>query len=418
MLTLIRATWLLSGESPIAHRDAAVLVDGSRITAVSHADAPSTLPMPSNNVRELSFPGASILPGLIDSHTHLTFGLSGRSYEEFMEQETDDTMLLRGIQNSQVLLSTGVTTVRDCGARNHVAQCLRDLSNTRLIDAPRILVSGAPITPRRGHFWFCNGEADGPDDVRRRARALIDENVDFLKVMASGGGTAGTDSRRAAYGVEEMAAAVDEAHRVGKRVVAHCLSAESVDVALDAGVDSIEHINFIHPDGSRAMSDGSARRIVDQGVFVTPTLQTGFRRLDALRSRAAPTSDEVREMGELELKLSTKLEFVRRLHELGAKIVAGTDAVDEFGDYALGLELLINAGMTPAEAIGAATSRAAEAIGLGDSLGVVAPERTADLVVIEGNAAVDLGGLRKPRLVMRSGVIVPAGTLPEAVEAT
>jgi len=416
MLTLIRAAWLLVGDQPIAHRDGAVLVDGSRITAVSHADAVSELPMPSGNVRELRFANASILPGLIDCHAHLTFALSGRSYEDFMKHETDDMMLAHGVQNSAAHLAAGVTTARDCGARNNVARRLRDRSSMNMLDAPRILICGAPITRTRGHFWFCNGEADGREGVRRRARALLDDNVDFLKVMASGGGTAGTDPSRAAFGVEEIAVAVEEAHSVGKRVVAHCLAAESVDVALDAGVDSIEHINFIHPDGTRRMSDATARRIVDQGVVVTPTLQTGVRRLESLRSRSEPTNDEVREIRELELKLGTKLEFVRRLHQLGARIVAGTDAVDDFGDYALGLELLTSAGMTPAEAVGAATYGAAEAIGLGDSIGNLSPGRIADLIVVDGDAAVDLSGIRMPRMVMREGRIVAGGLKPEEAE--
>jgi imidazolonepropionase-like amidohydrolase len=404
--TLIRAEWLVTGDPPIAHRDAAVLVHGSQIAAIRHGGAASELSMPSENVHELHFPGASILPGLIDCHAHLTFALSGRSYEDFMERETDDMMLDKGVQNSRAHLTAGVTTVRDCGARNDVALRLRDLSTTHRFNGPQVLVCGAPITPSRGHFWFCHGEADGLEGVRRRARTLLEQDVDFLKVMASGGGTAGTDSRHAAYRVDEIAVAVEEAHKVRKRVVAHCLSAESVDVALEAGVDSIEHINFIHSDGSRDMSDAAAHRIVEQGVFVTPTLQTGFRRLDALRTLATPTGDEVREMGELELKLRTKLDFVRRLHGLGAKIVVGTDAVDDFGDYALGVELLVQAGMTPAEAIAAGTQRAAEAIGLDDSIGTLSPGRIADLIVVAGDATADLIGLRKPRLVMRAGRIV------------
>jgi len=322
-----------------------------------------------------------------------------------MERETDDMMVERGMQNSRAHLSAGVTTVRDCGARNNVARRLRDLSTAQLFDCPRVLVCGAPITPSRGHFWFCNGEADGPDGVRRRARALLNEGVDFLKVMASGGGTAGTDSRRAAYRADEIAVAVEEAHRVTKRVVAHCLSAESIDVALEAGwtasSTSISSTRWIARNercdcpsycGSRSLRHAHAA--------------DGFRRLDLLRTLEAPTADEVREMGELELKVSTKLEFVRRLHGLGAKIVAATDAVDDFGDYALGLELLVDAGMTPAEAIGAGTQRAAEAIGLGDSIGALSAGRIADLIVVAGEATVDLSGLRRPRLVMRAGRIV------------
>jgi|HubBroStandDraft_6_1064221.scaffolds.fasta_scaffold206406_2 imidazolonepropionase-like amidohydrolase len=409
MLTLIRARWLVGSDPSVSNQQPAVLVDGSRIAAVGDASLAATSSISSDNLRQVSFPDASILPGLIDCHAHLTFALAGRSYEDFMAQETDDMMLVRGIHNAQGHLAAGVTTVRDCGARRRVAQRLRDLSNAELFDSPRLLVSGPPITPSRGHFWFCGGEADGRDGVRRQAQALLDDGVDFLKVMASGGGTAGTDSRRAAYGAEEIAAAVETAHGAGKPVVAHCLSADSVDVALEAGVDSIEHINFIQHDGSRRMSDDAARRIVDRGVFVTPTLQTGFRRLDALRTRVSPTADEVREMNELEAKHDTKLQFVRRLHELGAKIVAGTDDVETFGDYALGLELLVRAGMTPAEAIGAGTRRAAEAIGLGDSVGVLSTGRIADLIVVDGNASVDLAGTRKPRLVMRAGRVVGEG---------
>jgi imidazolonepropionase-like amidohydrolase len=357
----------------------------------------------------LEFPQGAIIPGLIDCHAHLTFGTGDRPYEAIMEEDSGEVMVTRGIRNCKIHLSAGVTTVRDCGARNATALTLRESATSGLFDSPRLLVSGPPITPTRGHFWFCNGEADGVDGVRQRARFLIDQGVDLLKLMASGGGTRGTDPAGAAYSVDELAVAVEEGHRAHKRVVAHCLSAASVVNAVEAGVDSLEHINFIQPDGSRRMDEPVAQRIVDQRVFVSPTIQTGYRRLQRLKALTSPSAAETAQMNDLEYKLETKLSFVRRLHESGARIVAATDAIEEFGDFALGLELLTQAGMSPLQAIRAATGEAAEAIGVSDFTGTLRPKMEADLVVVDGNPAVDIRRVRAPLLVVRAGAIVFRG---------
>ena len=152
------------------------------------------------------------MPGLIDIHAHLTFGTPGRSYEEVMSEDSDDLMLVRAVRNCQTHLKAGVTTIRDCGARNRTTLSLRDAAAHGLFPSPRLLVSGPPITQTKGHFWWCNGEADGVDGVREQARKLLEAGVDFLKIMASGGGTKGTDQSRASYSAEEIAAAVHEAH--------------------------------------------------------------------------------------------------------------------------------------------------------------------------------------------------------------
>src|SRR5687768_15808694 len=168
-----------------------------------------------------------------------------------MTEDSDDLMLVRAVRNCRLHLRAGVTTIRDCGARNRTTLSLREAAGHGLFPSPRLLVSGPPITQTGGHFWWCNGEADGIDGVQRQARLLLREGVDFLKIMASGGGTLGTDQGRATYTPEEIAAAVREAHHAGKLTTAHCLAAESVANAVDGGIDQVEHINFIHPDGSR-----------------------------------------------------------------------------------------------------------------------------------------------------------------------
>jgi imidazolonepropionase-like amidohydrolase len=403
---LVRAGLLIDGDGSVICKDGAVLIDGNLIAAVGPA---ASVEPPAEPYERFEFPQGAIIPGLIDCHAHLTFGTGDRSYEAVMDEDSDEVMVTRGIRNCEIHLKAGVTTVRDCGARNATAQALRDAAIGGQFVSPRLLVSGPPITPTRGHFWFCNGEADGVDGVRERARMLIDHGVDLLKIMASGGGTRGTDPAGAAYSVDELSAAVEVGHRVDMRVVAHCRSAASVINALEAGVDCLEHINFIQPDGSRRMDDSVAQRIADRQVFVSPTIQTGYRRLQKLKAKPSRTPAETAQMHDLEYKLETKLSFVNRLQAAGARIVAATDAIEEFGDFALGLELLTHAGMSPLQAIRAATGEAAEALGVSDRTGTLRPNKEADIVVVDGNPAVDIRRLTVPLLVVRAGAVVFRG---------
>ena len=137
-------------------------------------------------------------------------------YEAVIERDTDEIMLLRAAHNTHVHLSAGVTTLRDCGARNRITFDLREGARQGLVTAPRLLLSGRPVTITGGHFFWCNGEADGEDGVRDAVRQLVKEGSDFIKIMASGGGTAITDNRKHSYGVGELRAIVEEAHVHGK----------------------------------------------------------------------------------------------------------------------------------------------------------------------------------------------------------
>ena len=402
--TRIRAGRLIDGRSAMPTEDGAILVEGSKI--VMAGPAARVAAPPGESPRELSFPEGTLLPGLIDVHAHLTFGTPGRTYEQVMAEDSDDLMLVRAVRNCQFHLKAGVTTIRDCGARNRTTLSLREAAGHGLFPSPRLLVSGPPITQTGGHFWWCNGEADGVEGVQRQARRLLKEGVDFLKIMASGGGTAGTDQGRATYLPEEIAAAVREAHHAGKLTTAHCLAAESVANAVAGGIDQVEHINFIHPDGSRRFDLGVAERIVEKGIYVSPTIQTGYRQIERLRERTDLGADERQRLADLEYKLETKLRFVNRFRELGAKIVAGTDAIATFGDYAIGLELLAQAGLTPMEVIRSATSVAAEAIGLGDVVGTLEPGKEADLIVVSGDPSIDIRSTGNVALVMRAGEVI------------
>jgi imidazolonepropionase-like amidohydrolase len=185
-----------------------------------------------------------------------------------------------------------------------------------------------------------------------------------------------------------------------------CLAADAVANAVAGGIDQVEHINFIQPDGSRRFDLSVAEQIVERGIYVSPTIQTGYRQIERLREQRSPSADDRARLADLEYKLDTKLSFVRRFRELGAKIVAGTDAIATFGDYAIGLELLAQAGLPPMAVLQAATSVAANAIGLGDQIGALEVGKEADVVVVNGDPTTDIRATGSIALVMRAGELI------------
>lgn len=276
---------------------------------------------------DISLPGTTIIPGLIDVHTHLTLGTGARTYEDVMEHDSDYLMAIRSVANARLHLAAGVTTLRDCGGRGFITVAVRQAEEAGLFLGPRILVAGPPITPTGGHFWWCGAEADGPDNVRRQSRLLLKSGVDFLKIMASGGGTVGTDSRFSSFDSEEIRAATEEARRVGKKTTAHAIAQAGIAAAVDGGVDQIEHISFQSPDGRYVFDETVAKRLIDKGIIVSPTIQTGYRQLEAARALQRPSEQDLRRRSANEEKLTAKLSFISRFRELGATIVAGTDAI-------------------------------------------------------------------------------------------
>ncbi|MDE0132144.1 MAG: amidohydrolase family protein [bacterium] len=408
--TVIRAKALLDGTGAPPVRNAVVVVEGSRILAAGSQEAVEAPRGP--DVRELDYPDGYLLPGLIDAHTHLMFGAGEATYEEVIERDTDEIMLLRAARNAHLHLNAGVTTLRDCGARNQVTFDLRRGVDQGLALAPRLLLSGRPVTVTKGHFWWCNGEAEGVQGVRKAVRRLVEDGADFIKIMASGGGTAGTDNRRPSFSVEELRAIVDEAHNQGVPTTAHCIATQSIANALDAGVDSIEHATFIEPDGSYVFNPHLAERIASQGVRISPTVQTGYRRREkllAMREEGHVLTPEDRmRLEDLQIKCERQVEFLGRLwSEWGITIVAGTDAISSFGDYCLGLELQVEAGMSTADVIRSATGVAAQAVGLDHLVGTLEPGKEADLVVVDGDPLEDIRALRSMRMVMQRGGVVP-----------
>lgn len=411
--TVIRVGAVIDGLGGPPIRDAMLLIDGERIESVG----PTALIEPglpeSTDLLRLDFPTGYLLPGLIDTHTHVMFGERGRTYEEVVAEDSDELMLLRATKNVMTHLRAGVTTMRDNGARNRVSFDLREGARRGYVYAPRLLLSGRPITMTRGHFYFCGQEADGVHAVRKAVHQLVEEGADHIKIMASGGGTAITDATRPSYSVGELRAIVEEAHRLGRRTTAHCVATKSIENVLDAGVDMIEHATFLAPDRSVQFDHAIAERMADLGTVVSPTIGTDGRALedmaemiDAGRIGPDETWKGFTHDG-LKALVERRMDTLRRLWlDYRIPIVSGTDAVDRFGDYCRGLEVMVQAGMSTGDVIRASTSIAADALGVGNLVGSIERGKQADLIVVDRDPLTDITALRETRLVVLGGKVV------------
>src|SRR5919202_141077 len=344
-MQVIRAGRLIDGTGSPPRLDQAVYVEESRIGGVG----PETEIPTDADVVDLS--GSTVLPGLIDCHVHLVFSHSEYPLGDLLAED-DQQLLLRGVAAARQALRAGITTVRDLGGRGGVTFRLRGAVASGLIPGPRIMAAGSPITTTRGHCYFLGLEADGQAAVRAAARRELDSGANCLKIMATGGRmTPGTDIGRAQYTADEIRVAVDEACRARVTVAAHAL--------------------------------GTAGR----GTAVVPTLVPLARSAAALREQVVRS--------------------VRRMRELGVRVVAGTDAgvsLTPFDSLPRELEILVSeAGLSPLEAIQAATGDAARAIGIADTLGTLQAGRAADLIAVDGDPSVRIADLRAVRRVIKGG---------------
>jgi imidazolonepropionase-like amidohydrolase len=375
----------------------AVLVDGSGILAVGPAAQVRSRPEAAGvSVRDLS--GQTLLPGLIDCHVHLGFDASEAPVAHMMAA-SDHQLLVEMLRNARRLLAAGVTTARELGARGLLDLVVQEAIEEGKAPGPRLLVSNQPITVTGGHCWFMGCERDDHDGLRRAVREHHKAGAQVIKVMATGGFmTAGSAPWHAQFGPDELRVIVEEAHRLGKRVAAHAHGLTGIRNSVAAGVDTIEHCSWAAETGEN-FDEEVAAEIVDKGIFVCPTANVHL-----LRPRRVPLGGYPVPAG----LIRRRKERLRRMRQMGVRLVAGTDAginLVAHGAYAFGLEALAASGMSSEEVIECATSRAAQACGLDAITGTVEPGKDADLVSVPGNPLADLSVLHHPAMVMRRGQV-------------
>ena len=399
---MVRAGTLIDGSGAEPQREVALTVERGVVTRVgSWATAPRDLP-------QLDLSEFYVLPGLINMHAHTILPGDGTPFDEWMALP-DELLLLQAHANATTALHSGVTTIRDCGGKGQLMFRLRDAIRAGIVGGPRFVLSGRPLTITGGHCRYFGGEVDGAEAMRHAARQLLAEGADFIKIMAAGGGTVGTYAQYPAFDLDELTAGIREAHKIDKLASCHCIATESISLALDAGVDHIEHCSFMAPDRLWRYDETLARRVADAGVYVTPTLQVGADSMVKMKERYAQgiaTPEEAQIVVETPDRNADTVANARYLHEAGVRLVAGNDAgwrYTRFDTLYRELQLLVDAGLTPLDAISAATSRAAAACQLADQIGTLAPGRVADLIAVRQDPTSDVAALDRPSLVLQSG---------------
>jgi imidazolonepropionase-like amidohydrolase len=385
-MLILRAAHLFDGVTSRLIERPLVFVEDGIITAVESGIEPP------QGAEVLDLGAVTLLPGLIDAHVHLGFD-AGPQPVASMIADDDTTLILRMRHAATRALAAGITTVRDLGDRRYLGGVLRDWFRAGGVEpGPEILTAGPPITVTGGHCHFMGGEADGELEVRRAVRARVKNGVDVIKVMATGGHlTPGTNPQLPQYTVAELSAAVDEAHRLGRKLTAHAHGPAGIAVAVEAGVDGIEHCSF-RVEGGRHAEPWLVNRIAEQQIAVCPTVGL------------APGALRRPEAAEFVESFAPVLES---MHRAGVRLVAGTDAGVAPGKphdvLPHGIRVLAQAGMTNAEALRAATSVAAAACGVGERKGSLAPGMVADILGVGGDPLADLGVLLDVRAVFRAG---------------
>ena len=394
----VKAVRLIDGISDRPLSPAVVLIENGRIVAVG-----PTLAVPSD-ARVIDLGGATLLPGLIDAHDHLTSIPENSGYNGLAVSVPREA--LHGAASARKTLDAGFTSVRNVFANGYSDVALRDAIQAGEIPGPRLLVSGPGLGITGGHcdtnllppeFGFKEaGIADGPWEARAKVREVVKYGADLIKLCASGGVLSkGDHPGTPQYTPDEMKAITEEAHRLGRKVAAHAHGTQSIKEAILAGVDSIEHASLIDDEGIRLAKEHGTFLVMDiyNDDFI---LQQG------LRVGMLPEAIEKEKLiGRLQR------ENFQRAVRGGARMAFGTDGgVYPHGDNAKQFAYMVQYGMTPMQAIQAATVNAAELMGWRELVGSIEPGRYADLIAVAGDPLADIRSLEKVGFVMKGGEIV------------
>jgi len=386
-----------NGAPPI--EDGVVVLDRAHIKSVGATDQ---TPVPQGEgVQFVDAGGGTVLPGLIDMHVHVAGELSCEEQAKGFSPRAVTAHMLRVASTLEDVARSGVTSLRDAGFPHHGIFALREGIDHGLCLGPRLFLSGRALAATGGHGARVSVQVDGVTEVRRAVRAESKAGADWIKLMATGGtATPGERVLDVQLTVEEMAAAVDEAHRRGKRVCAHCSCLDGAWAVVRAGVDSLEH--------GIVLDDAVVAEMMSQGTWLVPSLKC-----TEIEGRSGPESGIpafVREKAR-EIYRIQQSSF-QRAFKAGVQIAAGTDAGPDYlplGRESLVLELalMVDLGMPPLAAIESCTRQAARMLGVEADLGTLEPGKLADLLVVGGDPLADIAALNDVRQVILGGRVLP-----------
>jgi len=398
-LLAVKAARMIDGLGGAPVSNAVVLIENDRITAAGPG-----LSIPSG-AQIIDLASATVLPGFIDCHTHITSQPGENFYEDLFKRSPIDEAVLAHVYAKRTL-EAGFTTIRDVGSEEYVDVALKKAINRGDIPGPRMLVAGLALSATGGHgdlngyspylsFKTFSGVADGVDAIRKLIRTNVRQGADVIKVLATAGVLSEEESEGAPqYSQEELDAVVQEAHMWDRRVAAHAHGAEGIKRAIRAGVNSVEHASFIDDEGIRLAKEKGTFLVMD--VYNDDYIMAEYGR----RGYPQAILDKEQRVGR------TQRENFRKAWKAGARMAFGTDAgVYPHGDNGKQFATMVEWGMTPMEAITAATASAADLLGWSDRIGTLQAGRFADLIAVNGDPLADIKVLQKVALVIKGGVV-------------
>ena len=396
----IKSGRLLDGTGQQVVSSGIVVVKEDRIVAAG-SESEVTL---SENIPVVDVGDRTMMPGLIDAHVHM-LSTGGVSSGEESRAMNNHEALLQGAQNALMAIRSGLTAVRDCGDRDFLSLTLRDSVAKSVMPGPRMVCSGPVITSTAGQLWWDGIECDNTDDLRRAVRTLVKNGVDFIKLMGSGGNaTPGSNPEASQYNAEGFHAVAEDAHRMGKKVAAHVHGVESIRLAVDAGIDTLEHCPF-RTGGTIKYDEGIVEDLVQKGLIVSLAMPATWYRL-----RAEDMRDVRSHPGHL---WEDRYETIRRLHTAGVKLVVSSDQGStgtRINELALLMAFLVEkVGIPATDVLHGVTGLAAEALGMGDQIGTLQTGKLADIVIVDGDPMEDMGAMQRIHGVIKGGLLVARG---------
>jgi imidazolonepropionase-like amidohydrolase len=410
---VLKAARLFDGKSKTLLQNGVVIVQGNKI-----ADVGSNLPIP-DGAQVIDLGDATLSPGFMDAHTHLTLDYSG-NYNVRRLQELDlnvSEQAIRATKHARATVEAGFTTVRDLGSRfvasrEFVDIALRNSINKGVIVGPRMLVATKGIGATGGHFDpmsgfrdflfgrepdYTDGIADGPEEIRKAVRFEVKNGADVIKAAVSGGVLSLADEvDTPQLTPAEMAALVDESHRLRKKVAVHCHGDQAAREAIEAGVDSIEHGSFMKPETLTQMKN--------KGTFLTPTLMAA----EYIMSKMGQYPPALQ--AKAQAAFNARSEMFRNAVKMGVKISFGTDAaVFPHGQNAKEFKLMVDLGMKPLDALKSATASGAELLGIAQKVGTLEKGKLADIIAMPGDPTADIAVTERVSFVMKEGKIIKNG---------
>jgi imidazolonepropionase-like amidohydrolase len=400
---VLHARYLFDGISGQLSDDAVVVVEHGRITGVG-----PQAHIPQDAVR-IDLGNATLAPGFIDAHVHLGDEDSGNSYKDFYEGmlRLPAEEAFYAERNGRVTLEAGFTTVRVVGTNDWVDLALRNAIDAGLVVGPRIIAAAHALGTPGGHCDAppfppervtpqseIDGICSGPESCRAAVRAQMKWGADVIKICASGGVFSESDPLKVPQlTVAELEAIIGEAHRWGRKVAAHAHGDEAARLAVEAGIDSIEHGTFLSVDTLRLMKQ--------KGVYLVPTRMAAWWATEHADGYPAPIAKKARSIG------IAHREMFQQAVRIGVPIAFGTDSgVSPHGQNAHEFSLMVEAGMSPSAALLSATRDAARLLGIDQDTGSIAPGHSADLVAVPGNVLEHIDATEHPTFVMARGRVV------------